>query len=77
MIHFIQFTTVYANRTDVSVLQYGHDEMVEVFASHERVWLEQGKIVEREDRYSTTTIVDLQAFFRAQCAAGALPMPGA
>lgn len=61
---FIQFTTVYANRTQVDVLQYGDDEMAEVFAPHERLWLEQGKIVEREDKISKTTVVDLQAFFK-------------
>ena len=64
MTHFIQFTTVYANRTQVDVMQYGEAEMVECFAPHERVWLSEGKIVERED--GKTTIVDLQAFFKAR-----------
>lgn len=57
--HFIQFTTAYANRTDVNVQQYSADEMSECFAPHERVWLSEGKIVERGE----TSIVDLQAFF--------------
>lgn len=64
MTYFIQTTTVYANRTEVNVQQYSADEMVECFAPHERLWLEQGKIVEREDRFSKSTVVDLQAFFR-------------
>lgn len=64
MTRFIQFTTVYANRTQVDVMQYGEAEMAECFATHERVWLSEGKIVERED--GKTTIVDLQAFFKAR-----------
>lgn len=64
MTRFIEFTTVYANRTQVDVMQYGEAEMAEVFAPHERLWLEQGKIVERED--GKTTVVDLQAFFKAR-----------
>ncbi len=65
MPHFIQFTTVYANRTEVDVVQYSEDEMVEVFAPHEREWLKQGKLVERSDKISKSTVVDLQSFFRA------------
>lgn len=63
MTKFIQFTSVYKNRTDIHVQQYGDDEMEEVFSVHERMWLSEGKIVEREDRISKTTIVDLQAHF--------------
>jgi len=63
MTHFIQFTTVYANRTDVNVQQYSESELAEIFSPHERMWLAEGKIVEREDAKSKSSIVDLQAFF--------------
>lgn len=46
-------------------MRYAEAEMQEVFTAHECLWLSQGKIVERENRISRTSIVDLQAFFDA------------
>jgi hypothetical protein len=37
--------------------------MEEIFGVHERLWLAQGKIVERENKAGCSEIVDLQAFF--------------
>lgn len=62
MTHFIQFTTVHAKRTDVNVQQYSDAEMEECFNPHERQWLAEGKIVERDD--GATEVVNLQAFYR-------------
>lgn len=60
MERIIQVTTTWANGPKtVDVHRYSHGEMVEVFTTHERLWLSQGKIVEREN----CKFVDLQAWF--------------
>lgn len=66
MTHFIQVTwTNLRGHVTTNVAQYDEEEMQEVFAAHERVWLSEGKIVEREDKHGKREIVDLQAFFKA------------
>lgn len=58
MNRFIQFTET-GKHPQQYVMQYTKSEMMEVLEPHERLWLSEGKIVER----GTTQMVDLQAWF--------------
>jgi hypothetical protein len=60
-----QFTETSKNgNVQTYVMQYGASELDECFSAHERLWLSEGKIVEREDKHGIKTeIVDLQAWF--------------
>lgn len=65
MNRIIQFTETRKNgNVQTYVMQYGASEMDEVFNVHERLWLSEGKMVERTDKHGIKTeIVDLQAWF--------------
>lgn len=61
MERIIQVTTTWVKGPKtVDVNRYTDGEMNEVFATHELLWLSQGKIVER----GNCEFVDLQAWFK-------------
>lgn len=64
MTYIIQFTeTDRAGRVQKYVMQYEATEMLECFSAHERLWLSEGKVIERPGKHATTEAVDLQAWF--------------
>ncbi|MDX1247537.1 hypothetical protein [Sinorhizobium meliloti] len=59
MITFLLYSETGGKHPQEYVLQYLPAEMEEIFTPHERLWLAEGKIVERDIRGGKATYIDM------------------
>ncbi|THK37723.1 hypothetical protein EHS39_13425 [Ensifer sp. MPMI2T] len=59
MITYLLYTEIGGKHPQEHVLQYLPAEMDELFTPHERLWLAEGKTVERDVRGGKATYIDM------------------